>query len=662
MKRGAVTLFIIIGLLIVASIITIVYFRDDIANLFRKEQTITTVTVPKQIEPIKNYIDSCIDEVSQDAIDRVSSQGGYINLPTDEIPISLANIFSSELQIFPRGTSKTIYWYYESANGIQKNQIPNLNDIEKQINDYVNNNLESCLNHFYLFPEFNIDYNKINTQTEIGDNQILINVNMPMTISREDFTFNLDDFYVSKDSSLGKLYNIAKKIQDKENSEYFLEQKTLDFMVTYKEIPYNGIDFNCAPKVWTKTKVIEDFKSILEANIPYYKIEGTNYAVNANHEYYIIKNSGISDNSVNVNFAYNKDWPFAVDIEPGDEILKGEPYTSGSGVTGFLMSLFCLNNYHFIYDIKYPVLITVSDDKGSFQFATQVIINHNQPRENRFIVDQDYSSDSIICKNKLTDMTVYVLTYDNIGNTIPLKNASISFNCFTSTCDIGKTEVQNNGDVALKAKFPQCMNGFVIASKEGYSTEKTMISSNQEAVLTMILEPIYEKNLDVKLVRDSGLLALGDKEKVMITFESKDRDYSTSIIYPDMNKIKLSAVDYYVKAYTMYENTNGIKIGDQVIPYCFDKPKDGVLGLVGMTDKECTETTIPGITLDQIIAGGVEFDFNINRQDLVNSNTLVVYSPFEKIPSTFTELNLVYKNILDNSKNKKVKLPEFRNV
>ena len=127
MKRGAVTLFVIIGLLIVASVITIVFFRDDIANLFRKEQAITTVTVPKQIEPIKNYIDSCIDEVSQEDINKVSSQGGYINLPGDEVPISLANIFSNELQIFPRGSSRTIYWYYESANGIQKNQIPKQN-------------------------------------------------------------------------------------------------------------------------------------------------------------------------------------------------------------------------------------------------------------------------------------------------------------------------------------------------------------------------------------------------------------------------------------------------------------------------------------------------------------------------------------------------------
>jgi hypothetical protein len=326
------------------------------------------------------------------------------------------------------------------------------------------------------------------------------------------------------------------------------------------------------------------------------------------------------------------------------------------------MSLFCLNNYHFVYDIKYPVLITVSDDKGSFQFATQVIMNHNQARENRFIVDQDYSSDSIICKNKLTDMTIYVLTYDAVGNMVPLRNASISFNCFTSTCDIGKTKMQSNGEIYLKEKFPQCMNGFVIAEKEGYSKEKTMISSNVEATLSIILEPIYEKNLDVKLIKDGNLLALGDKEQVMITFESKDRDYSTSVVYPDMRTIKLSAGDYYVKVYTMYQNENGIKIGDQVIPYCYDKPKGGIFGLIGMTDKECTETTILGTILDQIVAGGAEFDFSVNRQDLVNSNTLVVYSPFEKIPTTFTELNSIYKNILDNSKNKNVRLPEFRNV
>ncbi|MFH0936455.1 MAG: hypothetical protein V1815_02130 [Candidatus Woesearchaeota archaeon] len=661
MKRGAVTLFVIIGILIVAGVVIVIYFRDDIANLFRREQIITTVTVPKQIEPIKNYVDSCIDEISQEAIDRISSQGGYVDLPNDDVPISLANIFSNQLQLFSRGTSRTIYWYYESGNGIQKNQIPSLDDMGKQISVYINKNLENCLNHFYLFPDFNIVYNKIDTQTEIGDNGILIDVNMPMTISKEDFIFNLDEFYVNKDSSLGKLYNIAKKIQDKENSEYFLEKKTLDFMTVYKEIPYNGIDFNCVPKTWAKTKVIEDFKSILETNIPYYKIEGTNYAVNQDHEYYVLKDTGLDNNEVSVNFAYNKDWPFAIDIEPSDEILKGSSYTSESGVTGFLMSLFCLNNYHFIYDIKYPVLISLSDDKGSFQFATQVVINHNQPRENRFVVDQDYTSESKICKNKLTDMTIYVLSYDVLGNMVPLRDVDISYNCFTSTCAIGKTKIEN-GNIYLKEKFPQCMNGFVIAEKQGYIKEKVMVSSNVEQELSIILEPIYTKKIDVKLIRDNNLLAIGQKEKVMITFESKDRDYSASVVYPDMNTISLSAGDYYVKVYTMYENENGIKIGDQSIPYCFDKPKSGVLGLIGMTEKECTETNIQGTTLDQIIAGGAEFDFTVDRNDLVNSNTLVIYSPFEKIPTTFTELNQVYKNILDNSKNKNIKSPEFRNV
>jgi hypothetical protein len=660
MKRGAVTLFIILGILIVASVFTFVYFKDDIANLFRKQEAVTAVTVPKQIEPIKNYIDSCIDDVSQEAIDRVSNQGGYVELPNDDVPISLANIFSNQLEIFPRRNVKTIYWFYESGNGIQKNQIPSLNDIEKQINNYINNNLENCLDYFDLFPDFEIRYDKIETQTEIGDNQILITVNIPMTIVKEDFTFNLDEFYVSKDSSLGKLYAIAKKIQDKENTEYFLEKKTLDFMVTYKEIPYNGIDFECSPKIWTKSKVIEDFKNILEINIPYYKIEGTNYEVNSNHEYYVVKDVGIDNPEVNVNFAYNRDWPFAIDIEPGDEILKGNSYTSDSSITSFLMSLFCLNNYHFIYDIKYPILINLNDDKGSFQFATQVIINHNQPRENRFIVDQDYTSESKICKNKLTDMTIYVLSYDNSGNMVPLRDASISYNCFTSTCDIGKTRIQANGEVYLKDKFPQCMNGFVIAEKQGYSKEKSMVSSNEEATLSMILEPIYEKNIDVKLVGSSGLLAIGAKEKVIITFESKDRDYSASVIYPDINKIKLSAGEYYVKVYTMYENENGIKISDQVVPYCIDKPKSGVFGFLGMTEKECTETNIPGITVDQIIAGGAEFSFNVDRADLVNYNTLVVYSPFEKVPSTFAELNSIYKNILGSSKN--TRLPEFKNV
>src|SRR3989344_1500978 len=34
-----------------------------------------------------------------------------------------------------------------------------------------------------------------------------------------------------------------------------LENKTIDFLIVYDEIPYSGVDFNCQPRTWSQQEV-----------------------------------------------------------------------------------------------------------------------------------------------------------------------------------------------------------------------------------------------------------------------------------------------------------------------------------------------------------------------------------------------------------------------
>jgi len=131
----------------------------------------------------------------------------------------------------------------------------------------------------------------------------------------------------------------------------------------------------------------------------------------------------------------------------------------GLGILGF-----CYVPYHYVYDTKYPVLIRVEKDSEVFQFPVVSYIDGNLPREARNV--NSFASEEVdVCQYDNTQIEVGV--YDSRANPI---NAEISFECFASRCNIGSTE---NGK--LSGMFPQCANGLISVSAEGYRDEELFI-------------------------------------------------------------------------------------------------------------------------------------------------------------------------------------------
>ena len=124
--RGQMTIFVVIALVIVAGILVFLLVKGNISG-----------GISKNLEPVYNYYDSCINEKTREAIDAAGSQGGYVN-PPNYVPGSEYAPSSSQLNFlgFP-----VPYWFYVSENGVVKEQVPKKADIEKQIADYVKNNI-----------------------------------------------------------------------------------------------------------------------------------------------------------------------------------------------------------------------------------------------------------------------------------------------------------------------------------------------------------------------------------------------------------------------------------------------------------------------------------------------------------------------------------------
>lgn len=659
MTKGQVTVYIIIGIVILAILGGSYYaYTKFKSTTFQKELEKSSL-VPSQIEPVKTYIDECLAETSEKAITLIGLQGGYINIPNDILPISQNNPFSNRLNILPNSDLKTAYWYYIKSNNIETQQIPSLENMQKELADYINLNLPSCLEGLSTFAENGYSIKKTSySQTEVTilNDVIQIKTILPIQVKYKDIDFKLENHYSLIKSPLGSLYNTAKDIINLEINQNFLEEKTIDMLVTYDEIPFSSTEFTCNTRIWTKEQVQESLKNILQTNIAAIRIKDTDFIENPNTKYFI-SDIGSSNKDTSVNFMYSPSWPVNLEIEPSKgNVLIGDNYiTLDNDMFTFLNTLFCLKDYHFVYDIKYPVLITLQQDSTIFQFALQVVLDNNQPRKNLLGNSEVTDTEPGICKNRNTEFTINAAYYVSDDSLKPLPGSLISFKCLNQICNLGETDSRGE----IKTMVPQCGNALISAKKEGYYQGSLFTSTIQPSQVQVDLTPIYTQKLKVK-IGDEYLKQIRDpytSEQIIFTLKSKD--YEKVIVYPGIEEIDLKPGDYQIESFVIGESTWPIQIQKQTIETCVETPR-GILGIFGAKKEQCTTSDIPGYELEQVIKGGATFSYSVTNKDLAKSKELTLYTIVNALPTTNEEVMNIYENIKTNSNSNLFRNPELR--
>ena len=487
-----------------------------------------------------------------------------------------------------------------------------------------------------------------------------------MTFIVDGDNFNFDNFNQNIDLDLYNIYEAATKIIQNEINTNFLEEQTTDMMILYDKIPYDFTELSCSPKIWAVEDVKKDFKDILFVNIPLIKIKNTDYELSeASHK--IFEWDSLQENfkHLNINLVYSQNWPFSLEVTPNDNgILKGRDLGKklSSQQLGIPIGLVCLNEYHFVYDIKYPILIVINDPKAingngfTFQYATQVVIDKNQPRKNQFLpkFEQDQKE---FCSRPGYSSRIISLVKDKNDNFINLGDTEISYKCSTATCDLGKTAIDSTGEASLTTNIPPCINGLLISKKQGFNPKEITFSSNEPGVVSFVLDKYNEKEIELKIVEPNGIRDLFESEQVIISLDSPE--YKTSYLSSAGNKIKLIPGNYEVKSTIIRDSKTGIRIPGFTQERCTKVTKQGIEGLFGLEEEKCIDIKIEDIILDQIIVGGANTHLQIAKSDLIKDNKLVVYIYYNGIPTNIEELNLIQSKIETNSKNHNLKEPEF---
>jgi hypothetical protein len=593
-KRGQLTIFIILAILIVGVLVAFFMLKKEPAG----------AKVPQEFDPVYNQFLSCMEEDVRAGIEALEIQGGHIYLPEYE-PGSRAYPFSSQLSFV--GASIP-YWYYVSGSGFQKSRVPSVEDMQSDLEKFLESRTPKCNFDTYYEQGISLILGEPKVKINIKDDKVILDLDMDFVAYKGEDRIVVKNHKIIVDSWLGSLYSSALKTYSYEQENLFLEKYGIDILNLYA--PVNGVEFTCSPKIWEANAVFNDLEEAIELNTR---------ALRSSKEIDYFSVDIPVDEGVNVRFINSRNWTRSFEVNPSKEnIMMANPIGNqmGLGILGF-----CYVTYHFVYNVNYPVLVQVYKGDEIFQFPLAVVIRGNKEREP--MEGTAFESEELeLCKDKNTPTRVGV--YNKEGQPV---EANISFTCFEQRCNIGETA----GGI-LTEYFPQCVNGFIIARADGYRENSLMYTSVNSGQVSLFLDKLYTLNL---LLRVDGTKYNGN---ALVNFVSDD--FSESVSYPSQTQVDLSRGDYEIQVY-VYRNSS-LKLPETTIQQCVEVPRGTFGGFFGLTKKECFDVEYPSQLITNALSAGGKQEYSIEEDYLKKSKTIEINVQSFPSPTTLQQIQENY--------------------
>ncbi len=214
-KRGQATTFIVLGLVIVAVIVILGYARSQF--LFGP------VSIDKLnqvgLEPIKDHVTECVEEVAPDYFERIGIQGGYLATPVDT---------------FRKVGGESVSYLCYNMEDVPTcyNRYLTLGEMETQLSSAIREGLSSCINLKGFAKGATLTVGALNVEVDIGDYQSIVDVKMPVKIQKGELSVEEGDFSTTLEVPLGALYGVSRDIIEVETSVGEFDQ--LAYMLIHK--------------------------------------------------------------------------------------------------------------------------------------------------------------------------------------------------------------------------------------------------------------------------------------------------------------------------------------------------------------------------------------------------------------------------------------------
>jgi len=557
-KKAQITLFIIMGLIIILFISVFIYLQQT-TTIFEPEKI-----MPAEFVPVKRFVEKCTETLAEDAVFLASMQAGYVEIP-DEINYE-------PLSYVDHGF-KVPLWLY---NG--QDCMPTRKEIEGNIASYINSNLKTCLNGFEEFSrEFDIEeLGEPSTAVSVNDYGVFVKTDYPLKIQNKLGTEITEwkEYATSFANSLGRKYKLASAIMKYENNHAFLENITME-IIAASDLPHEGLELTCSKRKYNINEdIIPDLKLMLLSNLRYLTFENTDMEEPPLEYHKKLFRFGVSKDkfpNMQVTTTFNRNSELSLDVYPNKNGVV-EPLNVNMPGLGN-----CFKVYNHKYDIIYPLVFQITDTETSdyFFFATPVIIDRSEPSR-KFGIRTKLIDDTIrikeYCDSRDFGLTVYAV---NEFTNEYLNNVSVKFQCVRFLCEMGRTGVKLTEDglvidptgFVLETDFPSCVGGIIIAEKEGYvtgiadniMTGEVTIEGQTELYegeqVNVYLTPLKTIDFKIRVIEfdeySQKVRVLNDNETVVIMLSNDEKDYRETIVYPfehSPNNLTIMVSDYSYSA------------------------------------------------------------------------------------------------------------------
>lgn len=195
-KKGQVTIFVIIAILIIGGLI-IFFAATDVGK-----RTLENFTQTGEFDVIGN-LKTCIEENEKinDDIIKILSQGGNLN---------------PEFSYMFGGVELSYLCYTSEDYETCINQEPVLvGHVENEIHDVIKPEINSCIQSLrkqLSDRNYNVNAGNLITGVNLTEGNIIINIGYPLTISKDDSTKSFEGFQIRKKSKAYSLITLSTSI------------------------------------------------------------------------------------------------------------------------------------------------------------------------------------------------------------------------------------------------------------------------------------------------------------------------------------------------------------------------------------------------------------------------------------------------------------------
>jgi hypothetical protein len=190
-RRAQVTLFILLGLVIVAGAFIIFFMRDRSAQT----EVPGLIEAPTEIQPIKFFVEECIRTQLEEAVKKLPLQGGYYQAPDLSTTYSFLDI---------------PYYYHHS----ELNLVPTEPMLSEQLSLYLEETLPDCIQDFRSFRSngFEVDQGQLRATAMLTQARVEAQLAYPLRIRKAGREYTLDRFSSRVDSAFRNMYGYAAEI------------------------------------------------------------------------------------------------------------------------------------------------------------------------------------------------------------------------------------------------------------------------------------------------------------------------------------------------------------------------------------------------------------------------------------------------------------------